>query len=132
VLFQLPPSFHYDEEKLQRIITSLDPSFINIFEPRHVSWWRDDVYNELAKHNIAFSGMSYPNLPDNVIENTPNVYYRFHGVPNLYRSSYSTGFLQKVVDIVKSDMQATDGWFYFNNDYDAVGVENAKRMMGLI
>ena len=132
VLFQLPPSFYYDEEKLQRIITSLDPSFINIFEPRNISWWRDDVYNELARHNITFSGMSYPNLPDNVIENTPNIYYRFHGVPNLYRSSYSTEFLQKVVDTVKSDMQSTDGWFYFNNDYDAVGVENAKRMIGLI
>jgi uncharacterized protein YecE (DUF72 family) len=76
--------------------------------------------------------MSYPNLPDDVIENTPNIYYRFHGVPNLYRSSYSTDFLQKVVDSVKKDNQAKDGWLYFNNDYDAVGVENAKRMIGLI
>ena len=132
VLFQTPPSFHYDEERLERVINSLDSSFINVFEPRHITWWRQDVYDQLAKHNIAFSGMSYPNLPDDVIENAPNIYYLFHGVPILYRSSYSTEFLQFVVSKVKADCQATDAWFYFNNDYDAVGVENAKRMIGLV
>ena len=132
VLFQTPPSFHYDEEKLERIITSLDSSFINVFEPRHVSWWQQSVFDELAKHNIAFCGMSHPTLPGDVIINTPNIYYRFHGVPNLYRSSYSTEFLQKIVNAVKADKQAKDGWFYFNNDYDAVGVENAKRMISLL
>lgn len=132
VLFQIPPSFHYDEDKLERIISSLDSSFINVFEPRHVSWWQQHVYDELAKHNITFCGMSHPTLPDDVIINTPNIYYRFHGVPNLYRSSYSTKFLQKVVDAVKADKQAKTGWFYFNNDYDAVGVENAKRMINLL
>ncbi len=132
VLFQTPPSLHYDEEKLERIINSLDSSFINVFEPRHISWWQQSVYDVLAKHNITFCGMSHPTLPDDVIINTPNIYYRFHGVPNLYRSSYSTEFLQKVVDAVKADKQAKHGWFYFNNDYDAVGVENAKRMISLL
>jgi len=37
-----------------------------------------------------------------------------------------------VIDSVKSDNPAANGWFYFNNDYDAVGVENGKRMMGLV
>jgi uncharacterized protein YecE (DUF72 family) len=131
VLFQMPPNFHYDEEKLERVVNSIDSSFINVFEPRHVSWWQQNVYDELTKHNIAFCGMSHPTLPDDVIINTPNIYYRFHGVPNLYRSSYSTEFLQRVVDTVNTDKQAKDCWFYFNNDYDAVGVENAKRMIEL-
>ena len=132
VLFQLPPNFTCDEERLERIISSLNSSFINVLEFRHDSWWREDVYHELGKHNIAFCGMSHPKLPDDVIENASNIYYRFHGVPQLYRSSYSTAFLQKVVDSVKSDCKAQAGWFYFNNDFDAVGVENAKRMIGFI
>jgi len=132
VLFQVPPSFHYDEEKLERIINSLNPSFTNVLEFRHISWWRDDVYKKLAEHQVVFCGMSHPTLPDDVVQNTSSVYYRFHGVPNLYRSPYSIGFLQNVVDAVKHNPAIKQGWFYFNNDYDAVGVRNAKEMMGLV
>ena len=76
--------------------------------------------------------MSHPTLPDEVIENTPFVYYRFHGVPDLYRSPYSLESLQKVVDAVKQNPNVKEGWFYFNNDYDAVGVRNAKEMIALV
>lgn len=130
VLFQVPPSYHYDEEKLERVINSLDPFFNNVFEPRHVSWWNQEVFNRLAEKNIAFCGMSYPGLPDEVIQNTPSVYYRFHGVPVLYRSPYSEVFLKKVIAAV--DDKTRHGWFYFNNDYDAVGVNNAKQMIALL
>ena len=132
VLFQCPPRFSYDEERLERIIKNLNPTFNNVAEFRHVSWWREDVYKALAEHNITFCGMSHPTLPDQVIQNTPSVYYRFHGVPTLYRSPYSIEFLQNVVNAVKHSPNEQEGWFYFNNDYDAVGVKNAKEMIGLI
>ena len=132
VLFQLPPSFSYDEERLDRIINNLNPHFKNIVEFRHVSWWRQDVYDRLAEHKIAFCGMSHPLLPDDVITNTSEVYYRFHGVPTLYRSRYSPEFLQKVVDSIKPNSVVKETWCYFNNDYDAIGVINAKEMMGMV
>ena len=44
VLFQMPPNFQFDEDKLERVINSLDPSFRNVFEPRHSSWWNNKVY----------------------------------------------------------------------------------------
>lgn len=132
VLFQLPPSYNYTEERLDRIISSLNPTFKNIVEMRHASWWNADVYQSLRKHNISFSGMSHPNLPDDVIKNTPVIYYRFHGVPNLYRSPYSMEFLQKVIDAIQHDIDIKEAWFYFNNDFDAVGVKNANEMISLI
>jgi uncharacterized protein YecE (DUF72 family) len=76
--------------------------------------------------------MSYPGLPDAVIDNTASVYYRYNGVPNLYRSPYSKVFLQKVVDAVKDNTKLHEGWFYFNNDYDAVGVRNAEQMIEVV
>ena len=76
--------------------------------------------------------MSHPSLPDDVIVNTSTVYYRFHGVPDLYRSPYSKEFLRRVVNAVESNKQAKTGWFYFNNDFDAVGVRNAEDMIALI
>ena len=132
VLFQLPGRLAYNEERLERIINSLSPSFNNVLEFRHGSWWREDVYRALAKHNITFCGMSHPSLPDDVIVNTSTVYYRFHGVPDLYRSPYSKEFLQGVVNAVKSNKGVTTGWFYFNNDFDAVGVRNAEEMIALV
>jgi uncharacterized protein YecE (DUF72 family) len=132
VLFQLPPSFGYGEEKLRKIIDSLHPSFKNVVEFRHVSWWREDVYQTLASHNITFCGMSHPTLPDDVIRNTPEVYYRFHGVPDLYRSRYPVDFLQKIVDEIKGDEKVKEAWCYFNNDFDAIGVFNAKEMISMV
>ncbi len=132
VLFQLPPRLSYDKERLGRIINNLNPSFNNVVEFRHESWWRDDVYKAFADRNITFCGMSHPTLPDDVIINTSSVYYRFHGVPDLYRSPYSKEFLQGVVNAVKNNSQVEMGWFYFNNDYDAVGVRNAEDMIALI
>jgi uncharacterized protein YecE (DUF72 family) len=132
VLFQLPPRLAYNDERLERIVNSLNPSFNNVLEFRHETWWRDDVYKALSERNIAFCGMSHPTLPDDVIINTSSVYYRFHGVPNLYRSPYSKEFLQGVVNAVKRNDRVKAGWFYFNNDFDAVGVRNAEDMIALI
>jgi len=131
VLFQMPPTYNYTEERLDRIINSLDNSFINVLEPRHISWWNNDVITELGKHNISFCGMSHPLLPDEVVQNTPEVYYRFHGVPLLYTSPYSNDFLQQVVDRVKANPTVKAGWFYFNNDSQVAAIDNAKTMIGL-
>ncbi|HEY2582551.1 MAG TPA: DUF72 domain-containing protein [Mucilaginibacter sp.] len=132
VLFQLPPDFNFTLERLERIIDNLDPKFKNVLELRHVSWWRDDVYEMLAKHNITFCGMSHPALPDDVIQNNERVYYRFHGVPDLYRSPYSTEFLRNVADSIEHNKNAKEAWCYFNNDFYAVAIANAKEMLGMV
>ncbi|RVU02794.1 DUF72 domain-containing protein [Mucilaginibacter limnophilus] len=129
VLFQMPPRFHYDEERLERIINNLNPAFSNVLELRHESWWREEVYETLGKHHITFCGQSHPELPDAVIQNTPVIYYRFHGVPLLYKSPYTNEELQKIVDSIKQNNNAEEGWFYFNNDIDVEAVYNAKEMM---
>lgn len=129
VLFQMPPRFHYDEERLERIINNLNPAFSNVLELRHESWWRENVYETLGRHHITFCGQSHPQLPDTIIQNTTVIYYRFHGVPLLYKSPYSNEALQKVVDTVTTNKNAVEGWFYFNNDIDVEAVYNAKEMM---
>ena len=132
VLFQLPPSFSYDEARLERIINNLSPAFNNVLEFRHASWWNNAVYNRLSQAGITFCGMSHPLLPDTIIQNTNIVYYRFHGVPDLYRSPYTAEYLQSVVNIVKSQPATKEAWFYFNNDIDVAAIYNAKEMMAMV
>jgi uncharacterized protein YecE (DUF72 family) len=132
ILFQTPPSYNYTEEKFEKILSALSPQFKNVLEPRHPSWWQPEIQEQLANHNISFCGMSHPALPDDVVQNTPVVYYRFHGVPDLYRSPYSKESLQKVVDTVKANNTTKEAWFYFNNDVETSAIWNAKEMMEMV
>lgn len=128
VLFQMPPRMAYKEEKLQQIIDSLDPSFTNVLEFRHETWWTAHVYNKLAQNNITFCGMSHPALPDDIIQNTKTLYFRFHGVPHLYRSKYDIAVLQKISDEIESNTGTKEAFIYFNNDIDGSAITNAIEM----
>ena len=132
ILFQLPPNFHYSEEHLQRIIDNLDSSFLNVVEFRHESWWIDDVFSELQKKNITFSGMSHPTLPKDVINNTFLIYYRMHGESDLYSSNYDNSQLQNLVDKIKSMKHVKEAYIYFNNDVHMYAVHNALAMLKMV
>ena len=129
VLFQLPPSFSYSANRLEKICSSLEPSFTNVVEFRHTSWWNAEVYHALARHNITFCGMSHPALPEEVIQNTGVLYYRFHGVPDLYRSPYPSEVLHQFVDAVASEGITKRPFVYFNNDIGGSAISNALEMM---
>jgi uncharacterized protein YecE (DUF72 family) len=126
VLFQLPPQLVYSEAMLQRIAGSLDGSFANTVEFRHDSWWRPEVYQQLAQHHVSFCGISHPRLPDQVIINTPAVYYRFHGVPDLYRSAYSSSQLEETVLQLLTNKTVVSAHIYFNNTAGPAAIDNAR------
>jgi len=128
VLFQMPPRMAYKEEKLEQIIGNLDPAFTNVVEFRHETWWNAHVYNKLSQHNITFCGMSHPSLPDDVVQNTDIVYFRFHGVPQLYKSKYDIAELQKISDEIESNTNTKEAFIYFNNDIDGSAITNAIEM----
>lgn len=132
VLFQMPPSSVYSEEHLEKIIQSIDISFFNVVEFRDLSWWRQDVYNELAKHNISFCGMSHPKLPDEVVANTPHLYYRMHGENQLYASNYSHKELDKLAAKIKKSRKVEEVYVYFNNDIHAYAIENAQYLQQIV
>jgi uncharacterized protein YecE (DUF72 family) len=131
VLFQMPPNYQYSEERLQNIYKNLDPTFTNVIEMRHESWWRPDVYQQLAEHQITFCGMSHPTLPADVIQNTDTLYYRLHGNQQLYSSAYSTAELQQLANDVKAT-DAKQAFLYFNNDIGASAIFNAKELLEIV
>jgi uncharacterized protein YecE (DUF72 family) len=129
VLFQLPAQLFYTEELLQKIVTQLDPAFMNVIEFRHSTWWQQHVYETLAHHHISFCSISHPQLPDEVICNTDVVYYRFHGVPKLYFSPYEEIFLQQIAAAIKNAKQVTKAFLYFNNTAEIAAIDNARFLM---
>src|SRR6185437_2806701 len=77
VLFQLPPQLVYTPEMLDLIMSSVDPSFKNVFEFRHLSWWNENVFTQFKKRKLIFCSISFPKLPDEVKATASNIYYRF-------------------------------------------------------
>jgi uncharacterized protein YecE (DUF72 family) len=125
VLFQLPPQLVYSDETLETLLNSVDPNFKNVIEFRHASWWEKHVINALADKNISFCGISYPGLPTELIVNTKTAYYRFHGIPRLYHSSYKDAELKKLADAIKKHRSLERIFIYFNNTASTAAIENA-------
>lgn len=132
ILFQLHPEIEFSEPKLEQILKGLDKSFVNVIEFRHQSWWRPDVVLALRHANVTFCSISYPNLPDQVYKTSSAMYYRFHGVPKLYLSSYGDKQLRSVIAEIKQKRGVQDVFIYFNNDIKVAAIKNAKTVQNLI
>lgn len=132
VLFQLPPSLQYSEEKLDAILRSVNPFIKSAVEFRHISWWRPEVITALGELNITFCGVSFPGLINTAVVNDPTVYYRFHGVPKLYHSAYEESFLEEVVAQISANPLTQTAYLYFNNTASAAALHNARYVQGLV
>jgi uncharacterized protein YecE (DUF72 family) len=131
-LFQLPPSFHYSPERLERIVSQLDPRRRNVVELRHPSWWTEEVYAAFRAHGIIFCSCSGPKLPDDLIVTSDDIYVRFHGTEKWYLHDYSNAELTVWADKIRNS-GAARVWGYFNNDYQGFAIKNAQtlaRMLG--
>ena len=132
VLFQLPSRLAYDAERLARILDSLDPAFVNVLEFRHASWWRAEVYEALRQRGVVFCGQSHPLLPDALVATAPTLYYRLHGVPDLYASPYPTEFLQRTAHAAATTAGVEQAYFFFNNDIGGSAIGNAQELAALV
>ncbi|MEO7308618.1 MAG: DUF72 domain-containing protein [Ferruginibacter sp.] len=132
VLFQLPPTIQYSEEKLQQIISGLNPKFKNVIEFRHPGWWTKKVYDELARHQIIFCTVSHPAMPEAIIANTSTVYVRLHGVPEMFYSGYDPEYLAQMHQVILKKRNVKEGYIYFNNTAGVEGVVNAIQFKKLI
>jgi len=132
VLFQLPARIAYSEAFLQRITQNLDNSFKNVIEFRHISWWNQFVFDELAKHNISFCSISIKNLPAEIIANTSLLYYRFHGIKKLYFSEYTKQTIKNFGDELKRQININTAYIYFNNTATIAAINNGRYLKSIL
>lgn len=123
ILYQMPPSYTFSEERLVNIIEHLSPDKRNVIEFRHVSWWRQEVYAHLRKHHINFCSVSYPGLPDDPVITGDFLYRRMHGVPELFKSPYSK---KELIRLYQELPLKKDAFIYFNNTTFESGYTNAR------
>jgi len=128
-LFQLPPSFHYNEENLERIVSQIPHKPENVIELRHISWWNEEVEKTFRKANLTFCNVDFPGMETYFIQTSDFFYLRLHGNPQLFKSSY------EATDLMKFKKQfpenAKQYSVYFNNTYYEAGYKNALELREL-
>ena len=70
-------------------------------------------------------------MPPTVVATNPTVYGRFHGLTSGYRYFYQEAELKEWAANL-TQLQAEDYFIYFNNDYQAHAVDNARRLRELL
>jgi uncharacterized protein YecE (DUF72 family) len=133
VLWQLPPTFKRDDERLRAALAAL-PDGRHCFEFREPSWYAEDVYELLREHGVALVIPDSPRYPFRAIELTAAwTFVRFHRGSRGLRGNYSERELEEWAGRIAAWRDAgTDVHAYFNNDWEAFAVKNGLRLKKLL
>lgn len=133
ILFQLPPSFKIDEDRLAFFLEHLREGWKYVFEFRHSSWFVENIYHLLKKHQIGLciSDLNGKLTPEEVTSTF--TYLRLHGPHSAYSGSYSKKALQewakKILHWQKSKISV---YCYFDNDEKGFAIKNALELKHMI
>ena len=126
VLWQLPERFHRDDERLAFALARL-PGGRHCFEFRHESWFAPDVYALLREHGVALVIQDHPARPFQPHELTADwTFVRFHHGHRGRRGNYSQAELDQWAERIAGWRQQVEVFAYFNNDWEAFAVRNAR------
>ncbi|MFQ5952293.1 MAG: DUF72 domain-containing protein [Candidatus Omnitrophota bacterium] len=129
VLFQLPPHWKVNIERLDSFTDILPKGLQYVFEFREKSWYNEDVYNLLSskRMSICLHDMKGSESPD--LLGGPICYIRFHGSSELYGGKYRISTLRKRAKLIKEALaEGKDVYAYFNNDAEANAPRDALRL----
>lgn len=133
VLWQLPPRFKVNLERLTEFLKPLPSGFRHAFEFRDKSWLAGEVYKILKKHKAAIVFQDNPGWPITEEVTTDFVYLRFHGRTHLYSSCYTENELKDWAKKIRSwQKKGLDCYAYFNNDALGHAIENAQKLRQLV
>jgi uncharacterized protein YecE (DUF72 family) len=133
ILYQLPPRWRCNLERLDAFIAVLSTNLVQVFEFRDPSWLVDPVFERLAAHNLGFCIMSLPGFDCPVCATASVVYIRMHGSQVLYGDKYSRAELRTWAEHITRFLgEGRDVYVYFNNDAWAYAVENAMELREMV
>ncbi len=134
VLYQLPPRWKCNLERLRDFIALLPRDLSHVFEFRDPSWCNPAVRDLLTETGMSFCihDMRGSASPDWVTG--PLAYLRFHGPTEVkYAGCYSPAQLRRAAAQVRELQNAGhDVFAYFNNDGGGYAVKNALGLRALL
>ncbi len=128
VLVQLPPNLRADPERLADTLARFPHRVRVAVEPRHESWFTDNVYRVLNEHNSALCLTDRARQRGPVVRTADWYFLRFHEGVARPRPCYGDQALAGWIDRLAAEWPGTgDGYVFFNNDHRACAVRDAAR-----
>jgi uncharacterized protein YecE (DUF72 family) len=133
VLLQLPPDLHAEPERLDAALRSFAGRVRVAVEPRHRSWYCDDVRAVLEEHGAALCLTDRGSRPTTPLWRTADwTYLRFHEGAAHPRPCYGRKALGAWVARLRDLWgPAVDGYAYFNNDAEGCAIRDAVAFAAL-
>jgi uncharacterized protein YecE (DUF72 family) len=132
LLIQLPPKYSFNPQNLEAFFNLLDPAFRYAVEFRNLSWIRDETWELLKTHEVAYTNVDEPLLPPEVHLTTDFSYFRWHGKGEKiwfdyrYSKEELDAWVPKV-EAAESKVKKIVG--YFNNHYHGYAPENCQYLI---
>ena len=134
LLWQLPPTFKRDDERLADALERLPKEQHHCFEFRHPTWFHDDVYALLREHGAALVIGDRPEVKPYQahVFTTDWTFVRFHYGSRGRRGNYSERELEEWAQRFREWRREVEVLAYFNNDWEVFAVRNALRLKSLL
>jgi len=135
ILWQLPPGWKVNVERLEEFLALLPPEHRYTFELRNETWMTEAVYEVFRKYNAAFCIYELAGYMSPIELTADWTYIRLHGPTHFkYQGSYSDAQLAEWSDRIRRWSRKLKAiYVYFDNDDSAYAVHNAltlKRLLG--
>jgi uncharacterized protein YecE (DUF72 family) len=133
VLWQFPPAFKAETERLSHFIKALKKyKYRHAFEFRNETWMNDEIKNMLEKAGHALCMADWPEFLDDLPLTADFTYIRRHG-HGTYGADYSPQDLERDAERIRAyKKKGKDVYIYFNNDIGGFAPKNARELMVLL
>jgi len=129
VLWQLPPRFTRDDDRLAAALDALPPGR-HAFEFRDATWFADDVYALLRAHDVALVVADRaPRAPSPWVDTTSWAYLRFH-----HGRARGGDYGRRALVTWAKRIESAHGdvFAYLNNDWEGFAVADARMLKRLV
>ena len=134
VVFQLPPFWNVNAERLEAFLAALPSRRRYAFELRNPSWHTPEIYGILRRYNAAFCIFEIAGVHSGFEITADFTYVRLHGPGAAYQGKYPAATLRQWAARIREwRKQLRAIYVYFDNDQEAYAVENAlglKQLLG--
>ncbi|HEX8514422.1 MAG TPA: DUF72 domain-containing protein [Allosphingosinicella sp.] len=134
LLVQLPPSLAFEPSVAEAFFAALRARWDGhvACEPRHSSWFDAEADSLLADRRVARVAADPARVPAGAEPGGwPGLaYYRLHGSPVTYRSSYDDGRLEAYSERLRAATVPT--WCIFDNTASSAATGDALKLKGLL
>lgn len=129
ILFQLPPKWRCNVERLEEFLQVLPRKHRYAFEFREDSWHCSEVLEVLRRYNAAYCMYELAGFSTQPEITADWTYIRLHGPEGKYQGSYSDETLQRwAADLDRWSSRLKAAYVYFDNDQAGYAATNALRL----